>query len=204
MFNLESLDYLNYIVSLCKSWHCNIVCTLLNLLKRIYLTNHSVISKCLHSNKGILEGILLLCNHGAWIQERSPLCSGNVAMSRRRVSVKELGESDYQGWLYRKKEGKAFLGFKWKKYWFVLKKTSLYWYTTQLVSNTHNLTLYAESSYHFHSCLLPLLRHCWELVRLSLTWCFLELKVSVSFFYRGMITGKMEELIKPLFTMSQN
>uniref|UniRef100_A0A4W5K7C9 Connector enhancer of kinase suppressor of ras 3 n=1 Tax=Hucho hucho TaxID=62062 RepID=A0A4W5K7C9_9TELE len=57
---------------------------------------------------------------------------GNVAMSRRRVSVKELGEADYQGWLYRKKEGKAFLGFKWKKYWFVLKKTSLYWYTTQL------------------------------------------------------------------------
>uniref|UniRef100_A0A8C7WBM6 Connector enhancer of kinase suppressor of ras 3 n=1 Tax=Oncorhynchus mykiss TaxID=8022 RepID=A0A8C7WBM6_ONCMY len=101
-----------------------------------------------------------------WTQGRK----GNVAMSRRRVSVKELGESDYQGWLYRKKEGKAFLGFKWKKYWFVLKKTSLYWYTTQLVSNTHNLTLYAESSYHFHNCLLPLLRHCWELVRLSLTW----------------------------------
>uniref|UniRef100_A0A4W5K7R1 Cnksr family member 3 n=1 Tax=Hucho hucho TaxID=62062 RepID=A0A4W5K7R1_9TELE len=70
---------------------------------------------------------------------------GNVAMSRRRVSVKELGEADYQGWLYRKKEGKAFLGFKWKKYWFVLKKTSLYWYTTQLVSNTHNLTLYMLS-----------------------------------------------------------
>ncbi|CAB1335053.1 unnamed protein product [Coregonus sp. 'balchen'] len=68
---------------------------------------------------------------------------GNVAMSRRRVSVKELGELDYHGWLYRKKEGKGFLGFKWKKYWFVLKKTSLYWYTTQLAEKAEgfiNLT----------------------------------------------------------------
>lgn len=55
-------------------------------------------------------------------------------MSRRRISVKELGHPDHQGWLYRKKESKGFLGIKWKKYWFVLKKTSLYWYTNQLVS----------------------------------------------------------------------
>ncbi|XP_073340296.1 interactor protein for cytohesin exchange factors 1 isoform X3 [Pagrus major] len=53
-------------------------------------------------------------------------------MSRRRISVKELGQPDHQGWLYRKKESKGFLGIKWKKYWFVLKKTSLYWYTNQL------------------------------------------------------------------------
>lgn len=53
-------------------------------------------------------------------------------MSRRRVSVKELGQPDHQGWLYRKKESKGFLGIKWKKYWFALKKTALYWYTTQL------------------------------------------------------------------------
>uniref|UniRef100_A0AAY4CLK6 PH domain-containing protein n=1 Tax=Denticeps clupeoides TaxID=299321 RepID=A0AAY4CLK6_9TELE len=51
--------------------------------------------------------------------------------SRRRVSVKELGQADHQGWLYRKKEGKGFLSIKWKKYWFVLKKTSLYWYTNE-------------------------------------------------------------------------
>lgn len=54
---------------------------------------------------------------------------GNGMMSRRRVSVKELGQPDHQGWLYRKKESTGFLGIKWKKYWFVLKKTSLYWYT---------------------------------------------------------------------------
>lgn len=56
-------------------------------------------------------------------------------MSRRRISVKELGQPDHQGWLYRKKESKGFLGIKWKKYWFVLKKTSLYWYTNPQVSS---------------------------------------------------------------------
>lgn len=54
-------------------------------------------------------------------------------MSRRRISVKELGQPDHQGWLYRKKESKGFLGIKWKKYWFVLKKTSLYWYSNPQV-----------------------------------------------------------------------
>ncbi|XP_030574905.1 interactor protein for cytohesin exchange factors 1 [Archocentrus centrarchus] len=57
---------------------------------------------------------------------------GNGTMSRRRISVKELGQPDHQGWLYRKKESKGFLGMKWKKFWFVLKKTALYWYTNQL------------------------------------------------------------------------
>ncbi|XP_067471111.1 connector enhancer of kinase suppressor of ras 3-like [Thunnus thynnus] len=57
---------------------------------------------------------------------------GNGTMSRRRVSVKELGQPDHQGWLYRKKESKGFLGIKWKKYWFVLKRTALYWYANQL------------------------------------------------------------------------
>ncbi|KAL0969262.1 hypothetical protein UPYG_G00224680 [Umbra pygmaea] len=65
-------------------------------------------------------------------KSRKKTRGGNVTMSRRRISVKELGQSDHQGWLYRKKEGKGFLGFKWKKYWFVLKKTSLYWYSNQL------------------------------------------------------------------------
>lgn len=57
---------------------------------------------------------------------------GNGTMSRRRISVKELGQPDHQGFLYRKKESKGFLGIKWKKYWFVLKKTALYWYSNQL------------------------------------------------------------------------
>lgn len=75
------------------------------------------------------------CLSGAF---KSLLCTGNGTMSRRRVSVKELGQPDHQGWLYRKKESKGFLSIKWKKYWFVLKKTSLYWYANQLVSKKKN------------------------------------------------------------------
>ncbi|KAK2855872.1 hypothetical protein Q5P01_004607 [Channa striata] len=55
-----------------------------------------------------------------------------AAMSRRRVSVKELGAVDCQGWLLRRKEGRTFLGSKWKRCWFVLKKSSLYWYTDKM------------------------------------------------------------------------
>lgn len=80
------------------------------------------------------------------------LCTGNGTMSRRRISVKELGQPDHQGWLYRKKESKGFLGIKWKKYWFVLKKTSLYWYSNQLVSKTltHRPTY---DAHRFSQCL---------------------------------------------------
>uniref|UniRef100_A0AAR2LIB9 Connector enhancer of kinase suppressor of ras 3 n=1 Tax=Pygocentrus nattereri TaxID=42514 RepID=A0AAR2LIB9_PYGNA len=53
------------------------------------------------------------------------------APRRRRVSVKDLGQADSQGWLYKKRESRTFLGHKWKKYWFVLKGGSLYWYTTE-------------------------------------------------------------------------
>uniref|UniRef100_A0A8C3TGK0 PH domain-containing protein n=1 Tax=Chelydra serpentina TaxID=8475 RepID=A0A8C3TGK0_CHESE len=53
-------------------------------------------------------------------------------MSRRRISCKDLGLVDYQGWLYKKKEKGPFIGNKWKKFWFVLKGSSLYWYSSQL------------------------------------------------------------------------
>ncbi|XP_029316016.1 interactor protein for cytohesin exchange factors 1 isoform X2 [Cottoperca gobio] len=65
-------------------------------------------------------------------KSKKKIRGGNGTMSRRRISVKELGKPDHQGWLYRKKESKGFLGIKWKKYWFVLKKTALYWYNNQL------------------------------------------------------------------------
>ncbi|XP_041815339.1 connector enhancer of kinase suppressor of ras 3 [Chelmon rostratus] len=54
-----------------------------------------------------------------------------AAMSRRRVSVKDLGVVDCQGWLLRRKESHSFLGSKWKRYWFVLKRSSLYWYANK-------------------------------------------------------------------------
>ncbi|CAB1340413.1 unnamed protein product [Coregonus sp. 'balchen'] len=85
---------------------------------------------------------VLLCISPPWIklschftfrtEVGGPIPVGDAAMSQRRVSVKELGQVGCQGWLYRKKESKGFLGTKWKKYWFVLKKTSLYWYTCQI------------------------------------------------------------------------
>ncbi|XP_034534868.1 LOW QUALITY PROTEIN: interactor protein for cytohesin exchange factors 1 [Notolabrus celidotus] len=53
-------------------------------------------------------------------------------MSRRRISVKELGVVDCEGWLHRRKEGRSFLGSKWKRYWFLLKKSSLYWYKDKM------------------------------------------------------------------------
>ncbi|XP_011215353.1 interactor protein for cytohesin exchange factors 1 isoform X6 [Ailuropoda melanoleuca] len=53
-------------------------------------------------------------------------------MSRRRISCKDLGHADCQGWLYKKKEKGTFLGNKWKKFWVVLKGTSLYWYSNQM------------------------------------------------------------------------
>lgn len=55
-------------------------------------------------------------------------------MSRRRISCKDLGQADFQGWLYKKKEKGSFIGNKWKKFWCVLKGSSLYWYSNQLVS----------------------------------------------------------------------
>ncbi|XP_030742699.1 interactor protein for cytohesin exchange factors 1 [Echinops telfairi] len=57
---------------------------------------------------------------------------GFFAMSRRRVSCKDLGHADCQGWLYKKKEKGTFLSNKWKKFWVVLKGSSLYWYSSQM------------------------------------------------------------------------
>ncbi|XP_070589841.1 interactor protein for cytohesin exchange factors 1 isoform X1 [Erythrolamprus reginae] len=57
---------------------------------------------------------------------------GFYTMSRRRISCKDLGLADCQGWLYKKKEKGGFIGNKWKKFWCVLKASSLYWYSYQL------------------------------------------------------------------------
>ncbi|XP_066282617.1 uncharacterized protein [Branchiostoma lanceolatum] len=54
--------------------------------------------------------------------------TGTQKYSRRRMSCKDLGNGDCQGWLWKKKEQKKFFAPKWKKLWFVLKKFSLYYY----------------------------------------------------------------------------
>ncbi|XP_072499849.1 interactor protein for cytohesin exchange factors 1 isoform X2 [Notamacropus eugenii] len=57
---------------------------------------------------------------------------GFFTMSRRRISCKDLGHADFQGWLYKKKEKGTFLSNKWRKFWVVLKGASLYWYSNQM------------------------------------------------------------------------
>ncbi|XP_042715012.1 connector enhancer of kinase suppressor of ras 2 isoform X4 [Chrysemys picta bellii] len=51
--------------------------------------------------------------------------------SKRRISCKDLGRGDCEGWLWKKKDAKSYFSQKWKKYWFVLKDTSLYWYINE-------------------------------------------------------------------------
>lgn len=56
----------------------------------------------------------------------------NTALSRRRVSCRELGRPDCDGWLWKKRrERGVFVTHKWQRFWFVLKGPALYWYTTQ-------------------------------------------------------------------------
>ncbi|XP_066528175.1 connector enhancer of kinase suppressor of ras 1 isoform X2 [Hoplias malabaricus] len=55
-----------------------------------------------------------------------------TAMSRRRVSCRELGRPDCDGWLWKKrKETNMFMTQKWQRFWFVLKGATIYWYTSQ-------------------------------------------------------------------------
>ncbi|KAM6953224.1 connector enhancer of kinase suppressor of ras 2 [Aplochiton taeniatus] len=54
-----------------------------------------------------------------------------ASLSRRRVSCKALGRGECEGWLWRKRDAKGYFSQKWKKYWFVLKETCLYWYINE-------------------------------------------------------------------------
>uniref|UniRef100_A0AAQ5XKD5 Uncharacterized protein n=1 Tax=Amphiprion ocellaris TaxID=80972 RepID=A0AAQ5XKD5_AMPOC len=58
--------------------------------------------------------------------------SGSLtSASRRRISCKDLGHGDCEGWLWKKKDAKGYFTQKWRKYWFILKESCLYWYTNQ-------------------------------------------------------------------------
>ncbi|XP_028818853.1 connector enhancer of kinase suppressor of ras 2 isoform X1 [Denticeps clupeoides] len=52
-------------------------------------------------------------------------------VSKRRISCKDLGRGDCEGWLWKKKDAKSYFSQKWKKYWFVLKEACLYWYMNE-------------------------------------------------------------------------
>lgn len=69
------------------------------------------------------------------------VCVGSLSSaSRRRIACKDLGHGDCEGWLWKKKDATGYFTQKWKKYWFVLKDSNLYWYTNQNVSK-HSLLL---------------------------------------------------------------
>lgn len=64
--------------------------------------------------------------------KKSSTKGSTTAMSRRRVSCRELGRPDCDGWLWKKrKESSVFIAQKWQRFWFVLKGPSFYWYTSQ-------------------------------------------------------------------------
>ncbi|XP_056093061.1 connector enhancer of kinase suppressor of ras 2 isoform X1 [Rhinichthys klamathensis goyatoka] len=53
------------------------------------------------------------------------------SISKRRISCRDLGQGDCEGWLWKKKDAKSYFSQKWKKYWVVLKEACLYWYTNE-------------------------------------------------------------------------
>ncbi|XP_018519214.1 connector enhancer of kinase suppressor of ras 1 isoform X2 [Lates calcarifer] len=70
-----------------------------------------------------------------------------TALSRRRVSCRELGRPDCDGWLWKKrKESSVFIAQKWQRFWFVLKGPSLYWYNSQQDEKAEGLVNVASYS----------------------------------------------------------
>ncbi|XP_078265066.1 connector enhancer of kinase suppressor of ras 2 isoform X4 [Rhinoraja longicauda] len=93
-----------------------------NTITLYHTFQQSLGQKCKKRNKEMLPEIL---PHFVSI-------SGTLtAMSRRRISCKDLGRGDCEGWLWKKKDAKSYFSQKWKKYWVVLKDVSLYWYINE-------------------------------------------------------------------------
>ncbi|XP_077095805.1 connector enhancer of kinase suppressor of ras 1 isoform X2 [Siphateles boraxobius] len=73
-----------------------------------------------------------------------------TVMSRRRVSCRELGRPECDGWLWKKrKEANVFMTQKWQRFWFVLKGPTLYWYNSQQEEKAEGLI--KISSYNIES-----------------------------------------------------
>nr|XP_045594567.1 mucin-5AC-like isoform X3 [Procambarus clarkii] len=52
-----------------------------------------------------------------------------TSLGSRRISCRELGQGDHQGWLHRRRDNKGFLlPHRWERRWFILKKNYLYGY----------------------------------------------------------------------------
>jgi len=61
----------------------------------------------------------------------------------RRISCKDLGGGDCEGWLWKKRQGSGLMmsGGRWLKYWFVLHSTNLFYYKHPEVWRTGSLVL---------------------------------------------------------------
>ncbi|XP_067348480.1 connector enhancer of kinase suppressor of ras 2-like isoform X2 [Channa argus] len=64
-------------------------------------------------------------------KKKSKAASPMSSISKRRISCRDLGQGDCEGWLWKKKDAKTYFSQKWKKYWFILKDTCLYWYMNE-------------------------------------------------------------------------
>uniref|UniRef100_A0AAQ4RBP9 Uncharacterized protein n=1 Tax=Gasterosteus aculeatus aculeatus TaxID=481459 RepID=A0AAQ4RBP9_GASAC len=73
----------------------------------------------------------MLCKPLLRITFLSSFAGSLTSASRRRISCKDLGHGDCEGWLWKKKDAKGYFTQKWRKYWFILKESCLYWYTNQ-------------------------------------------------------------------------
>ncbi|XP_061105093.1 connector enhancer of kinase suppressor of ras 2-like isoform X1 [Conger conger] len=70
--------------------------------------------------------------HRSSLLSRSKKNKGPLAsISKRRISCKDLGHGDCEGWLWKKRDARSYFSQKWKKYWFVLKDACLYWYMNE-------------------------------------------------------------------------
>ncbi|KAM4795787.1 connector enhancer of kinase suppressor of ras 1 [Rhinophrynus dorsalis] len=74
-------------------------------------------------------------------------------LSRRRVSCRDLGNPDCEGWLWKKKENVGFMSQRWKHCWCVLKGDRLYWYNAQ--QDEKALGLVNVSTYNLESSREP-------------------------------------------------
>ncbi|XP_034149273.1 connector enhancer of kinase suppressor of ras 2 isoform X6 [Esox lucius] len=64
-------------------------------------------------------------------RKKSKVGGSLSSISKRRISCKDLGRGECEGWLWKKKDAKSYFSQKWKKYWFILKDTCLYWYMNE-------------------------------------------------------------------------
>ncbi|XP_042878044.1 uncharacterized protein LOC122257059 isoform X5 [Penaeus japonicus] len=74
------------------------------------------------------------------------------AFGSRRISCRELGQGDHQGWLLRRRDNKGFLlPHRWERRWFILKKNYLYGYRDREAVRADSL-IYLPG---FHVCPAP-------------------------------------------------